>query len=89
MRPRPGNEVSHCQGLSDWFSRMHGSQARPSSTLPRDFPARASGNKGLCLSRKVAEPPENKASTDGVGWGDGGRAGKTAGSHHAHTWQLC
>lgn len=55
MRPRPGNEVFHSHSLSDWFSREHGSQARPGSVLTWDSPARSSGNKGLSLSRKVAE----------------------------------
>lgn len=61
---RPGNEVSHSQSLSDWFRRNHGSQARPGGTLAWDSPARARGNEGLSFSRKVAEPPENGASTD-------------------------
>ena len=57
VRPRPGDLVSHSWGLSDW--------CRSAGTLPQDSPARASGNKGLSLSRKVAEPPGNGASTDG------------------------
>lgn len=61
---RPGNKVSHSQNLSDWFRRKRGSQARPGGTLAWDSPARARGTTGLSLSRKVAEPPENGASTD-------------------------
>lgn len=63
MRPRPGDLVSHSCGLSDW--------CRPAGTLPQDSLAQASGDQGLSLSRKVAEPPGNGASpTGGWGWTD-------------------
>lgn len=51
VRPRPGNEVFHFQSLSDW--------CRTDSKGTK--PTRAGENKGLCLSRKVAEPPGNGA----------------------------
>lgn len=51
VRPRPGNEVFHFQSLSDWC----GTESKGAK------PTRAGENKGLCLSRKVAEPPGNGA----------------------------